>query len=222
MTESGFSESSEMDRQAIVPERPGLRVWPWVVLAVALIGVVAWRATRSPAGSDRAGTQNPAVGTKLATFRLQPLTGDGRAATEADLAGKVSLINFWGPWCGPCGMEFPHLMEIERHFRGSPDFQFFSIASNANPFDATGLAESTAHFLKQRQADFPTYRDPQAETTRALIHTAKLENFGYPTTVLLDRQGTIRGIWMGFTPGDERQIERAVELALQGQTPPAG
>jgi thiol-disulfide isomerase/thioredoxin len=222
MTESGFSQSNEMDRQSLPPQQAGLRVWPWVLLAVALIGVVAWRATRNPAGSDREGTAHPAVGTKLVTFRLEPLTGGGRAVAEADLAGKVSLVNFWGPWCGPCGIEFPHLMEVERHFRGSPDFQFFSISSNANPFDDTGLAESTEHFLKQHQADFPTYRDPQAETTRALIQAAKLENFGYPTTVLLDRQATIRGIWMGFMPGDERQIERAVERALQGQSPPAG
>src|SRR5262249_39047933 len=135
---------------------------------------------------------HPAIGTKLTMFRLEPLTGNGRPITEADLIGKVTLVNFWGPWCGACVVEFPHLMEIEKHFREEPDFQFLSISTNYNPRDDKGLAQSTEHFLKQRRADFPTYRDPDAATTRDLIQAARLDHFGYPTTVLIDREGAIR------------------------------
>ena len=58
------------------------------------------------------GERHPAVGQKITTFALQPLTGDSREVTEADLAEKVTLVNFWGPWCGACAVEFPHLVEV--------------------------------------------------------------------------------------------------------------
>jgi thiol-disulfide isomerase/thioredoxin len=218
---SGFSQSSEMERQMLPADRPARLVWPWLLVAAALAVILVWRAMGG-AGKAPPAASHPAIGTKITTFRLEPLTGDGRSITESDLVGKVTLVNFWGPWCGACRIEFPHLVEIEQHFRGQPDFQFFSVSSNFDPFDEQGLQQSTEQFLKQFQADFPTHRDPEAKTTIALIKAARIEGFGYPTTVLLDREGVIRGLWPGFSPGDERQIRQAIDAALKAPTSPAG
>ena len=141
------------------------------------------------AGSGPEAVQSSAIGVKLTSFHVEPLTGGSHPITESDLMGKVTLINFWGPWCSTSVVEFPHLVELEKHLRQEPDFQFLSISSNSNPRDEKGFRESTEHFLKQRQADFPTYRDPDAAATIALIKAAGLERFGYPTTLLLDRPG---------------------------------
>ena len=111
-------------------------------------------------------------------------------------------------------MEFPHLMEVVTHFRPKPQFQFFSIASNQNPYDDRGLADSTAEFLKQFKADIPTYRDPDGETTTTLIRDAKLGGFGFPTTVVLGPGGVIRALWIGYEPGDENEVRRAIEKEL--------
>lgn len=222
MTESsGFTQSSESDRHALPPERGSWAIWPWLLFAVAVAAMFVWRAGRDSAGPDL-GSVHPAVGSRLQTLRLAPLTGSGHVTTEADLAGKVTLVSFWGPWCGPCVMEFPHLAEIERHFREEADFQFVSIASNPNPLDQTGLLESTQEFMQARRADFPTYRDLGGATTAAVQRTAQLENFAFPTTLLLDRQGVIRGLWTGFRPGDERHVRQAIQRALQEQTPVTG
>jgi thiol-disulfide isomerase/thioredoxin len=156
------------------------------------------------------------VGTRLQEIALEQLTGDARPITTADLGGKVTLINFWGPWCGPCAIEFPHLIELQEHFRGHSDFQFLSVSSNPDPRDDRGLAESTREFLRQQRAAIPTYRDPAGRTTIALIHTARLESFGYPTTVLLDREGVIRALWTGYRPGDERSMRAAIDEILRG------
>jgi cytochrome c biogenesis protein CcmG, thiol:disulfide interchange protein DsbE len=213
MAESGFSRSSEAERQLLPPVRAGWSVWPWALLMAALVVMLALRSAFQRPPESR-GEHHPAVGSKLTMLRLEPLTGAGRAVSEVDLAGKVTLMNFWGPWCGACAIEFPHLVELEKHFRGDPGFQFFSISSNFDPRDEAGLAESTAEFLKQQQADFPTYRDPQAQTTVELVQAAKIAGFGYPATVVVGKDGTIRALWIGYTPGDEKAVRQAIEKSL--------
>jgi thiol-disulfide isomerase/thioredoxin len=220
MSSSGFSQSSEAEQQHLPPEPSQWPVWPWLVLLGILVVVMVVRAGLKPAeiagdADDPRGERHPAVGTALSVFQLQPLTGNGAPLTEADLTAAATLVNFWGPWCPACVVEFPHLVELEKHFRSQPGFQFVSISTNFDPFDEQGLAESTAQFLKRQNADFPTYRDPRAKTTIALIEAAKIKNFGYPATLLLGPGGKIRGLWEGYYEGDEKAIRVAVEKALR-------
>lgn len=217
MSQSGFSASSEAEKQYLPPERSGMPIWPWVLLLVAsaVIFLVRWGSVKPQGPEEARGERHPAVGQKVTTFALQPLTGDSREVTEADLAEKVTLVNFWGPWCGACAVEFPHLVEVESHFRSQPGFQFFSISSNYNPSDEKGLEEGTKAFLARYKADFPTYRDPDGNTVIALARGAQLHDFGFPCTVLLGKGGVIRGLWIGFIPGDEDAVRVAIEKALQ-------
>ena len=218
MSNPGFAQSSEAEQQVLPPESSKWPVWPWLVLLGILVVVMVVRAGLAPVEVNEddgpRGERHPAVGIALTRFQLEPLTGDGRPLTETDLAATATLVNFWGPWCPACVVEFPHLVEMEKHFRSQPGFQFVSISTNYNPLDEEGLAESTAQFLKAQNAEFPTYRDPKAETTIELIKTAKLEDFGYPATLLLGPGGVIRGLWQGYYLGDEKRIRVAGERAL--------
>jgi cytochrome c biogenesis protein CcmG, thiol:disulfide interchange protein DsbE len=217
MSDSGFSQTSAAERQLLPPDRGSRPLWPWLLLIGVVAGVLVWRVLFSPQVNDEpVGKRSPAVGAKLSEIALEPLTGDPPPVATSALAGKVTLINFWGPWCGYCLQEFPELVEIEQHFRSQSDFQFFSVSSNSDPFDERGLAEQTAQFMKQQQATFPTYRDSRGHTHRALAAAAKLTEFGYPTTVVLDREGRIRGLWIGYRPTYIQQVRAVIEETLRG------
>jgi thiol-disulfide isomerase/thioredoxin len=191
-------------------------IWPWLLLIVGLaVALVVHNVLRNPSPPpEQRGEHDPAVGTKLTKFHLEPLTGDSRQVTVADLQDKLTLVNFWGPWCSACVVEFPHLVELEEHFRSQPGFQFFSVSSNYDVRDERGLVEGTEQFLKRHNATFPTYRDPDGQTTIDLITAAKIDQFGYPATVLLTPGGVVRGLWIGFVPNDEKALRQAIEKAL--------
>lgn len=214
VAKSAFSQSSEAERHLLPPVLDWSRIWLWGGLAALVLLVFVSRGLweKPP---EMLGDEHPAVGRELEFFELKPLTGDGKDVTLADLAGKATLVNFWGPWCGACAVEFPRLIEIEAHFKSDPGFQFFSISANGNPLDDTGLAASTIEFLKQHQATFATYRDPQAETRRAVEVALETDQFGYPTTLLIGPDQKLRGVWSGYVPGDEKDVQRVIEKVLQ-------
>jgi thiol-disulfide isomerase/thioredoxin len=211
---SGFERTSESERDSLPLEPKRIRLWPWALLIMALLAVVAFRAGKKMPEPEQRGERDLAVGTQITQFHLEPLTGDARPISEAELKGKVTLVNFWGPWCPACAIEFPHLVELEEHFRGDPNFQFLSVSTNADPMDDRGLREGTEAFLKRQRASFSTYRDLQAQTIRHIAEATKLEEFGFPATVLIDSGGVIRGLWIGYIPGDEKSVREAVEKSL--------
>jgi thiol-disulfide isomerase/thioredoxin len=220
MSESGFSESNKFERP-LPPARPPLApLWPWLLILAALGIVLAWRGfARTAVEPEGLGRKHPAAGNKLPELTLVPLTGDPQPVALSDLEGKVTLLNFWGPWCTFCEVEFPHLIELEQHFRANPDFQFFSISTNPDPFDTQGLAQETAAFLKRHHAEFPTYHDPAAKSQIALVKSASVDNYGYPATLVIDRDLTIRGLWIGYRSGDERSVRQTIEDTLRRKQP---
>jgi len=219
---SNFAESSASEQELHATKRGSPRLWLWLTLLAALAGVMAWRMFNGHNAVEEEGNgrKHAAVGMKFAAVSLEPLTGGGQPIGEADLAGKVTLINFWGPWCGYCRDEFPSLVESDEHFRSQKDFLFLSVSSPGTPAGEATLREETEQFLRQQRATFRTLRDPDDRTKLALITAAQLEHFGFPTTVVLGRDGTIRGLWSGYRPGDERYVREAIESALRGEALP--
>jgi thiol-disulfide isomerase/thioredoxin len=155
-----------------------------------------------------------AVGKRLPRLELVGLTGDAKSVELADLSGKVVLVNFWGTWCQPCRRELPHIAEIHRSFRHRNDFRVLAVSCGRGvDEDIDELRESTDTFLAARRIDLPTYADPQSTTRLAFDEVGRFGS--YPTTLLLDRDGVIHAVWIGYEPGTEQAMVRQIELLLE-------
>jgi thiol-disulfide isomerase/thioredoxin len=151
----------------------------------------------------------------LDELRLQPLTGDARPVSLADLRGRVVLLNFWGAWCQPCRIELPHIAELYKRRQSETDFILLAVSYGWSVEDQNidALRRNTNALLTKMHITMPTYSDPGDVTRNAVGRAVGFE--GYPTTLVLDRQGVIRGHWLGYEPGQEREMASLVDKLLK-------
>ena len=69
----------------------------------------------------------------------------------ANKSGKFRLINMWATWCGPCVIEFPEFVTMQRMY-GARDFEFISIST-----DGLKKKGKVLEFLKEKNAATKNY-----------------------------------------------------------------
>lgn len=57
---------------------------------------------------------SPLIGKPAPAFDLPGLGGQPPRLTQADLAGRPVLVNFFASWCGGCQVEHPYLMQLAK------------------------------------------------------------------------------------------------------------
>jgi thiol-disulfide isomerase/thioredoxin len=127
----------------------------------------------------------------LSAFRGVDLSG--RTWDLAAMKGKVTLIDFWATWCGPCVGEFPALKKLHAEF-GPRGFQIVGVSLDGDDRRAFEA------WLAKNGAAWPQIYDGKGwETPLAQEFGVR----GIPFTVLLDREGRI----LAVDPGTERVRE---------------
>jgi len=149
-------------------------------LSILLLGLAVAAVPALPAAGI-------AAGAPAAAFSLPAAAGD--TVNLADLKGQVVLINFWASWCGPCRQEMPILDQLYKKYRAAG---FTLLGVNVEPKSGDALS-----FLKGTPVSFPILFDTQSKVSTLYEVT------GMPSTVIVDRKGTIRYIHHGYKPGDE-------------------
>jgi len=207
-------EHNEPKQPATVASRVVGAVMAAAVVIVVAVGywvVVGWMI---PPPSVLKPDIHAGVGQPLPYLELRPLTGNPPPISLQDLENHVTLLNFWGTWCRPCRNELPHIAALRQRYAGQEAFRLRAVSCPAGgqADDVQSLQEDTAALLKRLGLDLPTYYDPDGGTQYALGNLIDLE--AYPTTVLLDRRGVIRAVWVGYRPGVETEMERYIGTIL--------
>lgn len=192
---------------------------PWGIFIALLLLVYA--VVRASIGHEGrlTGQEHPAVGHPLIFASLRSIGDPEQVVGLPDLTGHVTLVNFWGTWCPPCRTELPQLAVLAHRFEDRDDFKLLAVSCEPPGYEqsTSDLVAETKAFLKQMQLDLPVYFDPEAQTRAALDLTIGFE--GFPTTLVVDRQGTIRGAWIGYRRGYETQMDRLIDELLNSKPP---
>ncbi len=142
----------------------------------------------------------PEPPTTLPSFDLEAL--DGGRVTSGDLAGKVALVDLWATWCAPCVQEIPHWNALLERY-GAQGFTVLGITLRSGW--AEDIRKDLAGF--DVRVDYPlVVGDDDLEFELAVT--------GYPTTLLVDRDGTIRKTYTGNTEGKLAEVEADVAKLL--------
>ena len=175
------------------------------------VALVALLAVAACVGCDAGRRDHPAVGRTLGALPLVPL---GRETGPPELAGKVTLLNFWATWCPPCRRELPGLARLAARLAHEPRFQLVAVNVGSGGVDnSAALAAETRTFLNSQGIEVSPwgFADPIGQAT--LSSVLGLE--GIPATFLVGPDGRIRRAWVGFRGGDEAEMAREVFALLK-------
>ena len=101
----------------------------------------------------------------------------GKAATTADLKGKVVFINFWASWCPPCRAEMPSLKNLYQKFKDDDRFVFLFMNEDEDKNKAI-------EYLEKNSFTIPLFYS-SGNVPREIFSGS------LPTTIVLDKEGKI-------------------------------
>ena len=159
-------------------ERLTVKRNPLILFFIAAIVAVMLFAGLRMARNNRAGYtgKGQLIGSVAPDFDLQTL--DGKDVKLSDLRGKAVLLNFWATYCGPCKVEMPWFVELQKEY-GPQGFQIIGVA-----MDDTST-EDIAKFAKDMGVNYPILLGKESVG----------ESYGgvsvLPTTFFVDRDGKL-------------------------------
>lgn len=120
---------------------------------------------------------SPLIGKPVPSFELPALLEGEAPLRQADMKGRVSILNVWASWCGPCREEHPLLLELARR---RPELQLLGLNYKDEPAQARRWLKELGN----------PYRTIGSDTLGRV--GIDLGVYGVPETFVIDRQGQIR------------------------------
>jgi len=133
-------------------------------------------------------------------FTLQSL--DGKDMRLSDLRGKAVLLNFWATWCGPCKIEMPWFVELQRQY-GTEGLQIVGVAMDDSS------REDIAKFTKEMGVNYPVLLGKES------VGDAYGGVPALPESFFIGRDGKIVDRIIGLK--GKAEIEDSIKKALETQ-----
>lgn len=145
------------------------------------------------------------IGNRCPGYTLPIVDAGGETGETVNPAqtGKVTVINFWGTWCGPCVSELPHFDELAKNYADT-----VSVIA----IHSTQSWKNMPVYLEKNYPDSQiifSWENTKADNGEYYL---MFDAQGYyPYTVVLDAQGIITFTHVGMMSYED--IQQAVENA---------
>lgn len=132
-------------------------------------------------------------------FTLKSKSGKNLRLSE--YRGQVVMINFWASWCGPCRQEMPLLEDMYKRY-AKLGFTILGVNVDNDPGKAN-------NYLNDVKVSFPILYDTSSSVSKLYNVSAM------PTTVLVDKNGNMRFLHMGYKPGYEKDYVKQIKQLIR-------
>ena len=202
-----------------------------VLMLALLIGAIAyfWVTNKNPLPSQQTNpgtTQTdtdptepddpkPALGNQVGNLcystdlPVVDATGDTGKTVDPAKTGKITVINFWGTWCGPCVKELPYFDQIAEEYGD----QVAVIAIHS-----AGVKDTATDYIAQNYPDSKLIFSWETENVDGISGPYYLQLGGlssYPYTLILDENGVISKIF--YSSVHYEDLKDAVDTLLKVQ-----
>jgi peroxiredoxin len=126
-------------------------------------------------------------------FSLQDITG--KQYSLASLRGKIVVLNFWFTQCGGCLAEMSELNKLKQDYEGK-DVVFLALT-----FDDAAKIKA---FLAKKKFEYSIL--PTAKKT-----CMDYGIYGYPTSMVIDREGIVKFVNCSLDRDIKSQLVRAID-----------
>ncbi|QAY66396.1 TlpA family protein disulfide reductase [Paenibacillus protaetiae] len=148
----------------------------WFTAAFILAALAVYLFVWGDQTQVQAADFKPKAGSSSVAFQLPGL--DDQPYTVGGPQDKLTLVNFWASWCGPCELEAPDLQKLHEQYGDA----LLMYGLNATKYDKERAARQ---FVQDQKFTFPVLMDRDGKVTDMY----KVNTF--PTTFLIDRNGVI-------------------------------
>lgn len=167
--------------------------------AVVLVALAVVLATQVGSDPRSDASKSHLAGKDVPEFRVTTL--DGQEVTQADLAGKAVIVNFWNTWCIPCRQEAPALERFYADHAADDDFVMLGIVRD----DSRSAVEK---WVDNRGDDWTIAMDPGGNAALAF------GTRGQPETFAISPDGLVVAYQLG--PASVADLETMLSAARGG------
>jgi RNA polymerase sigma factor (sigma-70 family) len=161
--------------------------------------LLAEHGQQAKAAAEEAERRAAVIGQPAADWSTTDL--DGKAHALKDYRGKVVILDFWYKDCFWCLRAMPQVKEVAAHFKDRP-----VVVLGMNTHDKD---EDARPVMEKMGLNYATLK------AAGLAEKYKVQ--GFPTLIIIDPEGVVRDVHVGYSPALKEEVVKSVERLLKAK-----